>query len=255
MVVDRHHRSPLPTTRAVPAFRGPWKPVSVPLPPGRRHTSKCRDACNWAIATASFGSFRSAGDVLADIPTESWAYESPPAVEIASFLRPGTERLIMFHIVVSGRLWVDVDGGDRHWANAGDVVVLPYGDQHRVGGSQSAEFVPIETMIDPPPWESLPVLRYGGGGDRTIWCAATYIAKTACSTRGCTHSRQCSSLTQTCRRALGSGECRLRPGERHREPASRSDLDPTARTVACRSPASPPRHVPGGRPRLDQRPP
>ena len=99
--------------------------------------------------------------------TEKWAYESPPAAEMAGFLRPGTERIIMFHIVVSGGLWVDVDGGDRHRANPGDVVMLPYGDQHRVGGQQPAEFVAIETLIDPPPWESLPVLRYGGGGDRT----------------------------------------------------------------------------------------
>ena len=74
--------------------------------------------------------------------TESWAYESPSAAEMASFLRPGTERIIMFHIVVSGRLWVDVDGGDRHWANAGDVVVLPYGDQHRVGGSRRPSSCP-----------------------------------------------------------------------------------------------------------------
>jgi AraC-like DNA-binding protein len=99
--------------------------------------------------------------------TEQWAYESPPAREMAEFLRPGTERIIMFHIVESGRLWVDVDGRDRHWADAGDVVVLPYGDQHRVGGSHPAELVAIETLIDPPPWESLPVLRYGGGGERT----------------------------------------------------------------------------------------
>jgi hypothetical protein len=27
--------------------------------------------------------------------------------------------------------------------------------------------VAIETLIAAPPWESLPVLRYGGGGDRT----------------------------------------------------------------------------------------
>jgi AraC-like DNA-binding protein len=99
--------------------------------------------------------------------TEKWAYQSPPAAEMASFLRPGTERIIMFHIVESGRLWVDVNGSDRHWADAGDVVVLPYGDQHRVGGSLPTEFVAIETLIDPPPWESLPVLRYGSGGERT----------------------------------------------------------------------------------------
>jgi hypothetical protein len=38
--------------------------------------------------------------------TEKWAYQSPTAAEMAGFLRPGAERLIMFHIVESGRLWV-----------------------------------------------------------------------------------------------------------------------------------------------------
>ena len=39
-----------------------------------------------------------------------------------------------FHVVASGRCWVEVDSGERHWAAAGDVIVLPYGDSHRMGG-------------------------------------------------------------------------------------------------------------------------
>jgi AraC-like DNA-binding protein len=98
--------------------------------------------------------------------TEAWSYESPPT-EMASLLRPGAERLIMFHIVAAGRCWVSVDGQERHWASAGDVIVLPYGDQHRVGGTDDAEIVPILDLLDPPPWATLPVLRYGAGGART----------------------------------------------------------------------------------------
>jgi AraC-like DNA-binding protein len=98
--------------------------------------------------------------------TESWAYESPPS-EIAGLLRPGAERLIFFHIVAAGRCWVELEGGERHWACRGDVIVLPYGDRHRVGGSEPAESVPIVSLIAPPPWETLPVLRYGTGGERT----------------------------------------------------------------------------------------
>lgn len=98
--------------------------------------------------------------------TEGWAYVSPPA-ELASVLRPGADRLIMFHIVAMGRCWVEVGDAERHWAGPGDVIVLPYGDQHRVGGVAPADAVPIVTLLAPPPWESLPVLRYGAGGERT----------------------------------------------------------------------------------------
>lgn len=99
--------------------------------------------------------------------TESWSYESPPPADIAAALSPGRERLVMFHIVSRGRMWIDVDGQERHWAEEGDVVVLPYGDQHRVGGPAPATSVPITDLLEPPPWVTLPVLRYGDGGDRT----------------------------------------------------------------------------------------
>lgn len=99
--------------------------------------------------------------------TEAWAYQSPPAQGMARLLHPGAERLVMFHIVARGRCWITVDDGERHWADEGDVVVLPYGDQHAVGGSDAAAPVPIATLIAPPPWSSLPVLRHGSGGRRT----------------------------------------------------------------------------------------
>lgn len=98
--------------------------------------------------------------------TESWSYESPLPGEIAAALRPGSERLIMFHIVSRGRMWIDVDGEERHWAEEGDVVVLPYGDQHRVGGVTPTAAVPITDLLDPPPWATLPLLRHGTGGER-----------------------------------------------------------------------------------------
>jgi AraC-like DNA-binding protein len=98
--------------------------------------------------------------------TEGWAYESPPG-EMARVLRPGAERLIMFHVVAAGSCWISLDGGERHRASEGDVIVLPYGDRHRVGGEQPAACVQITDLLDAPPWDTLPVLRYGAGGDRT----------------------------------------------------------------------------------------
>ena len=98
--------------------------------------------------------------------TERWSYASPDA-ELAGLLRPGAERLLMFHIVAEGRCWVATDDGERHWARKGDVIVLPYGDQHNVGGTEDTEPVPIVTLLAPPPWDEMPVLRYGEGGDRT----------------------------------------------------------------------------------------
>jgi AraC-like DNA-binding protein len=99
--------------------------------------------------------------------TEGWAYESPPAKDLAGLLRPGRERLVLFHIVAEGSCWVSPIGGERHWADRGDVIVLPYGDQHLMGGATAADCVPIATLLAPPPWTSLPVIRHGAGGPRT----------------------------------------------------------------------------------------
>lgn len=99
--------------------------------------------------------------------TEAWAYESPTGEMMAGVLRPGRERLLFFHIVAAGRCWVSLIDGERHWADVGDVVVIPYGHQHRMGGADDAECVPVLELMAPPPWTELPVVRHGAGGPRT----------------------------------------------------------------------------------------
>jgi AraC-like DNA-binding protein len=98
---------------------------------------------------------------------EPWAYESLSGPETAALLRPGTNRVILFHVVATGSCWVAVGDGPKHWAQAGDVIVLPYGDQHRMGGANDAETVSIRTFLDAPPWTTMPVLRHGAGGSLT----------------------------------------------------------------------------------------
>ena len=99
--------------------------------------------------------------------TENWAFESLPSADIASALVPGVSRVTPFHVVASGRCWVEVEAGERHWAEAGDVIVLPYGDTHRMGGTHDATLVSASTLVARPPWSEMPVIRYGEGGETT----------------------------------------------------------------------------------------
>src|SRR4051794_6673064 len=98
---------------------------------------------------------------------EPWAYQSLPGPDMAALVRPGTDRVVLFHLVSSGTCWVQVDGQEKHWAAAGDVIVLPYGDQHTMGGVGESDVVPIRTFLDPPPWARMPLLRHGRDGART----------------------------------------------------------------------------------------
>jgi len=99
--------------------------------------------------------------------SEAWAYESLPASDAAAVLAPDARRVVLFHVVAEGRCWLEADGGERLWASAGDVIVLPYNAEHRMGGTTYAELVPIGTLIAPPPWETMPVIHHGQGGAST----------------------------------------------------------------------------------------
>jgi AraC-like DNA-binding protein len=99
--------------------------------------------------------------------TEQWAWQSLDGPTTAELLRPGSQRVTLFHVVAAGCCWVQVHGGDTYWADAGDVIVLPYGDQHSMGGREPAQAVPISTFMSPPPWDQFPVLTHGNGGART----------------------------------------------------------------------------------------
>jgi AraC-like DNA-binding protein len=99
--------------------------------------------------------------------TEPWAYRSLDGPTTAEVVRPGSSRVTLFHVVAGGQCWVARADGERHWAAAGDVIVLPYGDQHHMGGTETAEEVSITSFLKPPPWEEFPVLVHGAGGPRT----------------------------------------------------------------------------------------
>jgi AraC-like DNA-binding protein len=99
--------------------------------------------------------------------TEDWGFESVPVEDLASAFVPGATRVTLFHVVAAGRCWVEADG-ERHWAVAGDVIVLPYGDRHRMGGTGDTELVAAGTLLPSlPPWQEMPVIRHGAGGEET----------------------------------------------------------------------------------------
>jgi AraC-like DNA-binding protein len=99
--------------------------------------------------------------------TEPWALSSPAAQVMTQVLRPEAKQLVLFHIIAQGSTWIRLDNGEVLQARQGDVVVLPYGDQHVMGGGDPAAPVPFVSLVEPPPWKELPVIRLGGGGPPT----------------------------------------------------------------------------------------
>jgi AraC-like DNA-binding protein len=74
---------------------------------------------------------------------------------------------VLFHIVAEGSCWIRLRSGEQVEASEGDVLVVPYADQHAMGVADHLPPVPISSLLPAPPWEELPVIRDGGGGART----------------------------------------------------------------------------------------
>jgi AraC-like DNA-binding protein len=95
-----------------------------------------------------------------------WAFDSPDPPDLVRLLAPGAERLIVFHAIRRGSVWVSA-GGQRVDAVVGDVVVLPHGDRHVMGSPDAVEAVPIADLLPTPPWAGVPVCRVDGPGEVT----------------------------------------------------------------------------------------
>lgn len=96
-----------------------------------------------------------------------WAYESPVAESLMGALKPGAQRMILFHVVAEGHCSLRLPDGETVALGAGDVVILPYADQHRMGSAGDATAVDIVSLVPPPPWTTMPVIHHGGAGERT----------------------------------------------------------------------------------------
>jgi AraC-like DNA-binding protein len=96
-----------------------------------------------------------------------WAYSSPPSQELVQSIKPGDRRVILFHIFTEGRCTLALDRGEQAEIEAGDIVILPFADPHRLGDPSLAGAVPVREILPAPPWKTLPVIHYGGGGAPT----------------------------------------------------------------------------------------
>lgn len=95
-----------------------------------------------------------------------WAFNSPGNCALIDLLAPGAERLIVFHSVRSGRLWVNA-AGHRVELEAGDLAILPASHQHLMGSHEVVEPVQISDLLPPAPWNEIPLLQHGGDGEVT----------------------------------------------------------------------------------------
>ena len=99
--------------------------------------------------------------------TAPWGFASPPARIAAPLLAPGTEHLVLFHLVTEGTARVRVAGHDDVTLQAGDIVVLPHGDAHELWNGSAPHLIDATTLLPKILTGSLALERGGGGGAAT----------------------------------------------------------------------------------------
>lgn len=98
--------------------------------------------------------------------TAPWCYQSPSADTAAPVLEPGAERVVIFHLITEGECFVELDGQPPMKLVAGDAVLFPQGDAHRMASAPG--LVPAKGgRLSDVLMRRPRTLMYGGGGVAT----------------------------------------------------------------------------------------
>jgi AraC-like DNA-binding protein len=86
---------------------------------------------------------------------------------------PPMPAYLWFHVVTSGRAWLETEEGDAHWVQPGELALVPHGKGHRLRSEPGATAPPILGLPLEQVSDRYELLRYGGGGaPTTLVCGA-----------------------------------------------------------------------------------
>jgi AraC-like DNA-binding protein len=99
--------------------------------------------------------------------TAPWCYQSPRADSAAPLLEPGAERVVIFHLITEGECYVEMAGEAPLRLCAGDAVIFPQGDAHRMTSAPGLPPATGGARLDAVLARRPRQLAYGGGGATT----------------------------------------------------------------------------------------
>lgn len=73
----------------------------------------------------------------------------------------------IFHLIAEGECTVELASGERRTATAGDILLVPFADSHRLSNGEPAETGFAPDLVQPGPLKGTWHINYGGGGATT----------------------------------------------------------------------------------------
>jgi AraC family transcriptional regulator, alkane utilization regulator len=97
--------------------------------------------------------------------TQPWAFTGSPREMLNARLNIKDGSITPFHIVTDGGCWVIPNKLPPVKMEAGDVIIIPRGDQHSMSSAPGIAPVPIRDIYPQVTSENITVLKHGGGGE------------------------------------------------------------------------------------------
>jgi AraC family transcriptional regulator, alkane utilization regulator len=98
---------------------------------------------------------------------EPWSVITPAAGTLCRLLPFRTGHVIPFHVAAEGTCHLEMPESEPVLLREGDAVLLPYGDSHRLYGSETSVPIQVGQLLPQPPWMDILVVEHGGFGART----------------------------------------------------------------------------------------
>lgn len=114
--------------------------------------------------------------------TAPWCIDSAPGGEDVRHILPAAEHVAIYHLLVAGHCRAALaDFSATVELNAGDLLLVPMGEPHRMGSDLRLAPVRAELLVEPGSNGAPAQINYGGGGERTRFLCG-YLA---CDPRLC----------------------------------------------------------------------
>ena len=109
---------------------------------------------------------------------DPWVAEQPTPAMVLPKVLPGAEHLIAYHVVIEGRCFASIVGGEAIALEAGEVVVFTHGDAHVMSSSPGMRADPVTVeVVDAIAASRLPFFaNYGGEGPPSAKLVCGFLA-------------------------------------------------------------------------------
>ncbi len=124
------------------------------------------------LALAMLGSLRLTGGLFLEADFSApWCVTAGVEPEDCRPYLHAPQTIIAYHLVTAGSLLLEVDGSPPVPVAAGEIVVLPRNDPHRLASAPGLRPVKGEELVQPAPDGGLARIVHGGGGEQTrLFC-------------------------------------------------------------------------------------